>query len=674
MRRRPSAPALALALVLALGCSWPLAAQVSGEDTVSGGTLQSGGPDVTHGEEASGDGLWFSGNLSDFQPSRTFGLQWEGVGTPDFRLRGTLFQPGWLLEATVNQRAYFVGGDARFAWDPGTGVLDTRVPESIGHYLPLAGSNAGQFDPGTLTAARALLPESSPGWAMRDFALTFRTLGQDRGIEISAISTERDGVVPRTLVTATGFAPAPSPLTVNLPVGAPFGVVEVPDRFFERSVGLSARAFATSGAWRWEGSALVERYQFHRLVTDWANPFPGPPLHEPGYYRGTQGMVRMGGRSPNASVSVEFSDRWGHGEGGERHLSDTRLRGEYHDKLGTGSWFVQGLAARRRDDVALEPAGLHPVFQGPYYDLLGKRYAPAIPHTYPTDEAWGEGGIRSPRGEISARFSHFHSPNTYARDRDTLSLLLAATPLRGLRLEVRPSRTWASDLNPGADRLSGGWVQARGFLPVTARDWKGLDATARYMRGPFMLRGTYSLMDSPDAPGLRRRESDELFAGMNLPAGAWVLRGSARLTHSDLSGTFTTYALPGDPVDPEDPSHRLPMGERWRRGGGSLQADLERAIDDVGTVGLLGRWDHQDLRTDRVIDQPRRYQYGKAGLFWSKGTGAWSLRAEAGVESYENNDVLFLPADPPPGPYLWAGLTERPGTRAYVQVDLTFKF
>ncbi len=673
MSARGALAAASLLLLLAL----PAAAQVSGDGTVSGGALQSGGPDVSHQQPFSGEGLWFSGTLSSFDASRSFGLKWQGVGTPDFRLRGTLFQPGWVLDFSVVQRAYLVGGDARFAWDPWTGVLDARLPKTLSNYLPHHGSTAGAFDPNTLPSAQGLLADSSPGWAMRDYALTFRTLGADRGLEISVLSNERAGVVPRTFVTATGFTPSATALTANLPVGAALGVLEVPDRFSEQSMGLDARGFLTAGTWRWEGEAFVERYRLHRLLTDWASPFPGQDVSEPAYFRGTQFMLKVSGRSANASVSVERTEQWGHGEAGERKTGVTRVRAEVHNALGKGAWFVRGFAAHRDDGASLEPPGPHPVFQGRFFDLFGPRLAPMILRTYPYTDTWVEGGVRSTAWEISGRARRFRSPNSYAQDQDSFQLFLAWTPVTGLRLELRPGLTRASNLNPKADKyggLGGGWEQATNFRPVNARDWKGVDATVRYQHGPLMARALYSLRDSGDAPGLQRRESDDLFLGYNATLGRWTIRASGRLNHSDLSGTFTTYALSGDPVDPEDPAHRLKMGENWRRQGQSAQVEVARELTDMGTFGLLGKWDHEALTTQQRLDQPRHYQYAQAVFFWAKAQGAFGFRAEVGVRSFRQQDPVFVPFQPPPGPYLWTGLTERPGTSAYLNLNVTWKF
>ncbi len=669
-------PRCALAAAL-MSVTLGAAAQVTGESGASAGALQSGGPDVSHQQPFSSEGPWLSGTLSTFEPSKSLSLQWLGVGTPDFRLRGTLFQAGWLLEASVVQRAYLVGSDARFAWDPWSGTLDSRVPATLQNYAPLKGSPVGQFNPGTLPLAQGLLPNSSPGWAMRDYALTFRTLGTDHGVEISILSNERSGTVPRTFVTATGFAPAVTPLTANLPIGAPFGVVEVPDRFTEQTMGLDARGFFTVGTWRWEGEAMVERYRLHRLITDWANPFPGPDIREPAYFWGTQVLLKFSGRSANANLSVERTEQWGNGEAGERKTGVTRIKADYHAARGKDTWFLRGFAAHRDDAVSLEPAGPHPVFQGPYYDLLGPRTAPMILRIYPYTDVWVEGGVRSALWEVSGRVRHFQSPKSYAQDQDSFQLFLAWTLVRGLRLELKPSLTRASNLNPAADKfggLGGGWQQASNFRPVNARDWKGVDATLRYQGGPFMVRALYSIRDSGDAPGLRRRENGELFGGYTATLGVWTLRASGRASASDLSGAFTNYAAPGDPVDPEDPTHRLPMGEHWRRRGQSAQADVEREFADVGTFGLLGLWDHQDLTTRMVIDQPRHYQFGQAGLFWSRGWASLRLRAEVGFQSLRQQDPIFVPYQPPPGPYLWTGLTERPGTRGYVRLDVAWKF
>ncbi len=410
--------------------------------------------------------------------------------------------------------------------------------------------------------------------------------------------------------------------------------MEVPDRFTEQTMGLDARGFFTVGTWRWEGEATVERYRFHRLITDWANPFPGPDLREPAYFWGTQALLKVSGRSANANLSVERTEQWGHGEAGERKTGVTRVKADYHAALGKDTWFVRGFAAHRDDAVSLEPAGPHPVFQGPYYDLLGPRTAPMILRIYPYTDVWVEGGVRSALWEVSGRVRHFQSPKSYAQDQDSLQIFLAWTPVRGLRLELKPTLTRASNLNPAADKfggLGGGWQQATDFRPVNARDWKGVDATLRYQGGPFMVRALYSICDSGDAPGLQRRENGELFAGYTATLGVWTLRASGRASASDLSGAFTNYAAPGDPVDPEDPTHRLPMGEDWRRRGQSAQVDVEREFADVGTFGLLGLWDHQALTTQMVIDQPRHYQYGQAGLFWSRGWTSLRLRGGGGA-------------------------------------------
>ena len=62
----------------------------------------------------------------------------------------------------------------------------------------------------------------------------------------------------------------------------------------------------------------------------------------------------------------------------------------------------------------------------------------------------------------------------------------------------------------------------------------------------------------------------------------------------------------------------------------SAQADVARAVPDMGTLGFVGRWDHQALTTDCVLDEPRHYQYARAGLYWSRAFGALGVRAEAG--------------------------------------------
>lgn len=649
-------------------------AQTLGSAGFTAGYLESSGPDVSHEREASLEGVSLFGTLSSFGGSASLQLEWRGVGTPDYRLRGISYWPRWTLEASVVQRAYFVGGDARFAWDPWDGTLDSRVSSAVRTYRPVQGSPVGHFQAATLPGARALLPESSPGWAMRDCLVELRSRGGDRGIAFTLAGTDREGLVPRTLLTATGFAPGLSPLTEDLPLGNPLGVVEVPERFRERDLSVSLLGFCTVRTWRWEGQASYGRLRARRLVTDWLNPFPGPSISEPSVFWGSQGRLRVGGRGPHGYAAFEGSLSKGSGDAGERKYRTYRLKAGYSKPLkGKTRWFIEGRASDLKDDVRIGPQGPHPIYRGPYYELLGPIPAESHAHTHPMQEMEVRGGATGKAWEASAVWTHTRSPESYARRVDVLGFRFAFSPLRKLRIELGPSWTWAGSLNPDADSLDG-LEQSRSFRPSDARNWQGLDFSAQYASGPLLVRYTLGATTSPPYVGLRRRERQELLASFSRDRGPWSLRATARISSSTLSMTASTYAYPSDPADPEDPTHRYPIGDEWRRRGASGLWKVERALSGTAAAGWIGRWEYQALSAHHRLDDPRSYHYCRTGFYYRKEAGRLGTLLSAGAESYHSSDPSFTAGGVPPGPYLWVGLTERPGTRGFVAASVSFRF
>jgi hypothetical protein len=174
--------------------------------------------------------------------------------------------------------------------------------------------------------------------------------------------------------------------------------------------------------------------------------------------------------------------------------------------------------------------------------------------------------------------------------------------------------------------------------------------------------------------GLRRRAWSEVFAALAFHPSPWFVQLSGRVFRSDLLLSATTYALPGEPVDPLDPSHRLPMEEEWRRRGGALLVNAKRPISKADTVGARVRWDHEGLSTRQILDLPRAYDYLHAGIYVEHRRGPLAYELEGGVEGYHGQDPLLRFGAVPPGPELWAGLTERPGTRLFIAARMALRF
>lgn len=657
-----------------LGTGVICVAQTTGSAGFSAGYLESGGPDVLHQRESSYEGPSLFGAFSSFGKASDFQLEWIGVGTPDFHLRGVSYWPGLVLEASVDQRAYLAASNARFAWDPWDGTLDARVPGVLAQYRPYDSSPVGHFDPATIPAARGLLPESSPGWAMRDYVIELRSRGRERGFAVTLTASDREGFLPRTFVTATGFAPSVTSLTQALPVGQPFGSVEVPERFREKNCTLAVMGFLAAGTWRWEGQAAFGRFQSKKLTTFFASPFPGPPIEEAPPFWGSVGRIRLSGRGAHGYVTLECTKSEGQGDAGERKYGTIKLDAGYSMAFkGKTTWFVEARALDFKDSATIGPQGLSVVYRGPYYGIFGPIPAGAPVRTYPMQSLDVEGGFRGPGWEASGRLQHLRLPEAYARRLDTLSAKMVFTPLKGLKVELRPSWTWAGAVDPAADSLDG-LNQAANFRPGSARDWSGGDASAEYRAGPFLLRylvATYT--SSPDV-GLTRRDRQEFLASFYKAMGPWSLRASARAATSYLSLSATTYALPGEALDPVDPTHRYPIGDEWRRRGTSGFWKLERALSKVMAVGWAGRWEYDLLSTHHRLDDPRSYHYWRTGLYFQQEIGPLGYRVEAGAESYRASDPAFEAAGVPPGPYLWTGLTERPGTRGFVSFQLAYRF
>lgn len=651
-------------------------AQAIGEVSATAGVLEGGGPDIAHQREDSLEGLSISGALGVFGGSNAAHFDGAGLGSPDFRLRGAFYQKDLVLEFSGIQRAYLFGGDARFAWDPQSGVLDGRVPGILAQYRPYSGSPVVHFDPATLIQARSLLPEGSPGWVLREGHLGVRTTDRPTGFEVALDWTQREGLFPRTFVTATGFTPLLTPVTVDLPVGNPLGVVEVPERLDERSMAFSLRAFARRGSWRWEGSARVEGFTQDRPVDVWQSPFPGPEIRQPRSYEASSSRLRFEGKSPEVRIRVEYLYRKGDGEGGRRTLEDARADIQWSRTRGDSTWYLRGVGFLRNDWADIYPQGPHPVFAGPFYDLLGPRQAESHAHSRPIREVRAEGGLRTRAWDVSATLRDLRRKDAYAGRCVTAEASVRWTPIRPLVFTLRPFYTWASRLDPAADALGhhADWQQAKNFLPADARNWKGANGSIRFARGMWYAQYTGSVVTSPPDLGLRSRSFHDLTAGATAENEKWKLSALARLSSSMLSLDATTYASPGDALDPMDPSHRAAIPERWERRGGSVRLELERDLPGGHEIGLRGRYEDQRLTTEGTLDSGRRYQYWRSGLFGRLQRGLMRWEVECGVEGYHRTDPMFLPPDPPPGPYLWAGLTERPGTRPYASLTFAVRF
>ena len=120
----------ALLIIAATVSSVYCFAQATGSAGLSVGYIEDGGPDVLHQRESSYSGPSLFGAHSAFSSATDLQLEWLGVGTPDYHIRGVSYWPSLILEASVDQRAYLVAENARFAWDPESGVLDARVLEA----------------------------------------------------------------------------------------------------------------------------------------------------------------------------------------------------------------------------------------------------------------------------------------------------------------------------------------------------------------------------------------------------------------------------------------------------------------------------------------------------------------------------------------------------------------
>lgn len=670
-------PLLTLPWLLALA-ALPCPAQVVGTTGAGAGTVESGGPDVSHLREATVAGPSLDGTLDGYWPGQSLRFQYLGLGTPDFALQGGLFQKTWTIEVSVTQRAYLAGGGLRFAWDPQTGVLDGRVRPLLASYLPYPGSGVGRFDPATVAQASLFLPaDGYPGWAQRDYRLAFTTLGTRRGVEVAVSASVRQGTLPRTLITATGFAPALTPLTADLPIGSPRGVVEIPDRFTQRTFAVDLSGFATFGAWRWDGGVSFARFHMGRPVTTWASPFPGPSIREPASFNGTSAGFRLEGRGGGTTVSIEHTYRWGRGEAGERTYEDTSARVRREGGAGRKErWFVEARGLWHTDRASLVPLQPSVIYRGPYYRLLGRRYADTFPYAWPYRQYGASAGLEGGRWSAALLLHRLETPRAYARALTELSVALSVTPLKGLRLEAKPTWSRATGLDPLSDAYlgGGGWAQAADFRPAGARNQSGGSFSARFSRGPFVANATYGVLDAGPQVGLRRRAWSEVFAALAFHPSPWFVQLSGRVFRSDLLLSATTYALPGEPLDPLDPSHRLPMEEEWRRRGGALLVNAKRPISKADTVGARVRWDHEGLSTRQILDLPRAYDYLHAGIYVEHRRGPLAYELEGGVEGYHGQDPLLRFGAVPPGPELWAGLTERPGTRLFIAARMALRF
>ncbi len=655
------------------------AAQTTGTAGAAAGYLQPGGPDVSHQREGSTGGLSFWGSLSRFGKETSLQLEWRGALSPDFHLRAAGFRPAWVLEASADQRSYLADGAARFAWDPATGALDPRAAPALAVYLPdPTGSPAGRFDPATLGRLRDGLPEGAPGWRQQEFSLTLRTLTTPWGVSAGLEATVKEGTLPRTFVVATGFTPVYIPFFLDGPVGEPLGVLEVPERFRERDLGLRLAAFQKAGAWRWEESLGFSVFRLTRLVDAWANPFPGPALREPRAFFGTSGRLNLSARGPGLWASVEHEYRDGRGEAGWRVTQTTRLRLGADRAVGGGTTLFAEAGWRGRSDrVALADQGPHPVFQGAFYDLIyGPLAAPAPRRAYPWRERALSVGARAKHWEVALGGRDGTYENRYGRRRQSLEGRLRWSPLQGLDLLAEPAWVRVTELVPEADAFVTELdteAQSAAFRPADARSGRLLGLTARLRRGPGVLSYTHREQEWGPAAGLRSRRSEELFGALQARRGPYRLTASARLSDASLDLAATTYAAAADPADPADPLHRLPLAEHWSRTDEAASLLLERDVAGPATVGAECRWLRQRSAAGRVLDDSRDYRYLKAGLYVGREFGALTFRVEGGVEKYASRDPLFRPASAP-GPYLWAGLTERPGTRGYLTGHLAWRF
>jgi hypothetical protein len=382
----------------------------------------------------------------------------------------------------------------------------------------------------------------------------------------------------------------------------------------------------------------------------------------------------MSGRGRHGYVTLEGTKSEGEGDAGRRTYGTLRLNAGYSNAVkGRTTWFVQGRALDLKDSVSIGPQGRSVVYRGPYYGLFGPIPAGAPIRTRPMQGLFVEGGLRGTDWEAGASLDHLRSPEAYARRLDTLRMSLSFCPVSHLKLEIRPSWTWAGALDPGADSLDG-LNQSTHFRPSDARDWKGLDFSAQYRTGPLVLRYSLASYSSPPDAGLRRRDRQDLLVSFFQTRGPWSLQAAAKGTTSYLGLSATTYASPGEPLDPEDPTHRYPIGEEWRRRGTSGAWKLERALMKAVTIGWAGRWEYDLLSTHHRLDDPRSYHYWRTGLYFQREAGPMSFRAEAGAESYRASDPAFEAPGVPPGPFLWTGLSESPGTRGFVALQFAYDF
>ena len=450
--------------------------------------------------------------------------------------------------------------------------------------------------------------------------------------------------------------------------------MEVPERFREKDYSVSVLGFILAGSWRWEGQAAFGRFESEKLTTFFANPFPGPPIEEAPPFWGSVERVRLSGRGQHGYVSLEGTKSEGEGDAGQRKYDTLRVNAGYSNALkGSTAWFVDGRTLDLEDSVNIGPQGQSVVYRGPYYNLLGPIPAGAPERTRPMQELFVQGGLRGKDWEAAASVDHLRSPEAYARRLDTLGLRLSFFPVKNLKLEIKPSWTWAGSLDPAADSLNG-LNQSTDFRPADARDWKGLDASAQYRAGPLVLRYSLASYSSPPDVGLRRRDRQDFLASFFKARGPWSLQASARASASYLSLSATTYAFPGESLDPEDPTHRYPIGDEWRRRGTTGAWKLERALSKAVAVGWAGRWEDDVLSTHHRLDDPRSYHYWRTGLYFQREAGPLSFRAEAGAESYHASDPAFEALGVPPGPFLWTGLTERPGARGFVALQFAYNF
>lgn len=669
--------AFTVASFFAVSCG-SAAQSVTGTAGLAAGYLETGGPDVSHQREDSAEGLSFWGGLSLFGERSALQFEWRGLGAPDAFLRGAAFRPHWRFEGFAQRRSYLAGGDVRFAWDPESGALDLRAIPMLAAYRPdPSGSPIGAFNPATLAALSDVLPSGAPGWRQDEFGLSLSTRSLEKGFSVALNGTVRDATLPRTFPVATGFTPIYLPFLLDGPIGNELGVLEVPERTREKTVALEVRAFQKSGPWRWEEDLSLEDYRLARLVTSWESPFPGPSLSEPGAFSGVSGKARLLVRGKGVWASLQRDYAVGRGEAGSRTREDTRLRAGLEHQFTNGvRLFAESGWRERSDRVRLEDQGLHPVFQGPYYDLfLGPYPALAFPRTNPWRAFKVSIGAEAKAWEARVSGTDSRYPNLYGRHKKRFEARLRWTPATGLDFILEPAWTRVSDLNPDADfldPLGNAERQSSAFLPTGARNWRSLSFTTRWRRGPFVASYSREEQRSSDAPGLRGRRSQTLFSGLNAERGLFSFGANARLNRSDLDLAATTYGGFFDAPDPLDPSHRLPLAEHWERRAQAVSAFLERRLRE-GSVGFEGRWNREASETFGVLDSPRSFSFWRAAFFAGRSFGPVQIHIETGLEGYASDDPLFRPATSP-GPYLWAGLGERPGRRAFAVCNFSYRF